>query len=140
MKYLLDTCVVSETRRRIPDPGLMKWLADRNAADFYVSVLTLGELRKGACSVKDALRRQVLEKWIDEIVMPSFSGRILDLGKDTADRWGRLMGEGISRGMTPSVTDSMIGATALVHGMTVVTRNVSDFCFEGLPVVNPFGV
>ena len=139
MKYLLDTCVVSETRRREPNTNLMNWLAERKAADLFISVVTLGELRKGACSLKEASRRQVLEKWIDEDVATSFSGRILSFERSIADQWGRLMGEGIAKGLTPSVTDSMLAATALARGMAIVTRNVSDFQFEGLQVVNPFG-
>ena len=139
MKYLLDTCVVSETRRRKPDASLTNWLAERQAADLFISVVTLGELRKGARASKDILRRRGLETWIDEVVVPGFSGRILGFDMDEADRWGRLMGDGIAKGVTPSVTDSMIAATALSHGMAVVTRNVSDFQFEGLQVINPFG-
>ena len=138
MKYLLDTCVVSETRRREPNVNLVNWLAERQAADLFVSVVTLGELRKGACSLKDASRREILEKWIDEDVTTGFNGRILGFERSIADRWGRLMGEGIAKGLTPSVTDSMLAATALSHGMAVVTRNVRDFQFEGLQVINPF--
>lgn len=104
MKYLLDTCVVSETRRREPNANLMNWLAKRQAADLFVSVVTLGELRKGACSLKDASRRQILEKWIDEDVVTVFNGRILGFERSIADRWGRLMGEGIAKGLTPSNT------------------------------------
>lgn len=77
MKYLLDTCVVSETRRREPNANLMNWLAERQASDLFVSVVTLGELRKGASSLTDASRRQILEKWIDEDVASGFSGRNL---------------------------------------------------------------
>jgi len=80
----------------------------------------------------------VLERWIDEIVIPMFEGRILPLDVQIADRWGRLMGDGIAKGRKPSVTDSQIAATALAHGMSVVTRNVDDFQFDGLSVVNPF--
>lgn len=139
MKYLLDTCVVSETRRREPNVALMNWLTERAATDLFISVITLGELRKGACSLKDDLRRRSLETWIDESVASGFEGRILGFDKGMADRWGRLMGEGIANGRVPSVTDSMIAATALSREMTVVTRNVRDFKFEGLQVVNPFG-
>ena len=108
-------------------------------AALFISVITLGELRKGACSLGDVSRRQVLEKWIDGDVATAFSGRVLGFERGIADRWGRLMGEGIAKGLTPSVTDSMIAATALSHGMAVVTRNVRDFQFEGLQVINPFG-
>ena len=72
-------------------------------------------------------------------VASGFEGRILGFDKGMADRWGRLMGEGIANGRVPPVTDSMIAATALSREMTVVTRNVRDFKFEGLQVVNPFG-
>lgn len=138
MKYLLDTCVVSETRKRNPDACLKKWLASVSSDDLFLSVVTLGELRKGSCLVKDASHRQEIETWIDAVVTPGFAGRVVSFDRRMADQWGRLMGEGIATGRTPSVTDSMIAATAFAQGMTVVTRNTSDFQFEGLKVINPF--
>jgi len=106
--------------------------------ELYVSVVTLGELRKGAVAARDLTQRKLLDSWIDNTVLREFAGRILGIDQGIADRWGRLMGDGIAKGRKPSVTDSQIAATALAHGMTMVTRNVDDFQFEGLSLVNPF--
>jgi len=138
VKYLLDTCVVSELRRPRPDANVLAWLSNRRPEDWYLSAVTVGELRSGARSAKETTGRMILERWIDEIVLPMFGGRILPLDVQIADRWGRLMGDGMAKGRKPSVTDSQIAATALAHGMTMVTRNVDDFQFEGLSLVNPF--
>ena len=138
MKYLLDTCVISETRKRQPNPLLLKWLESVRQSDLFVSVVSIGELRSGARSVQDADLRNRLELWIDDCVIPSFEDRLVDLDFTAANRWGAIFGDGVAKGRTPSVCDSMIAATALSQGMTLVTRNVSDFNFPGLEVVNPF--
>jgi len=138
MKYLLDTCVVSELRRSRPDENAWAWLSGGRSEGWYLSAVTVGELRSGARSIKDVVKRSSLERWIDEIVLPMFGERILSLDAQIADQWGKMHGDGVAKGRTPSVTDSMIAATALSHGMTMVTRNVDDFQFEGLQVVNPF--
>lgn len=139
MKYVLDTCVVSELRRRQPNPSLLDWLSNRVPNDLFLASATVGELRSGACSVPEVARRTLLEKWVDDAVLPKFAGRVLPFDLGVADCWGRLMGDGIASGRTPAVIDSMIAATALVNDMTLVTRNVRDFRFAGLSVVNPFG-
>jgi len=138
VKYLLDTCIVSETRKHRPNARLKDWLLSVPLTELYVSVVTLGELRKGAIAAKDLTQRKLLDSWIDNTVLREFAGRILDIDQSVADRWGRLMGDGIAKGRKPSVTDSQIAATALTHGMTMVTWNVDDFQFEGLSLVNPF--
>jgi len=138
VKYLLDTCIVSELRRPRPNANAWAWLSRGCPEDWYLSAVTVGELRGGARSAKETAQRLILERWIDEIVIPMFEGHILPLDVQVADRWGRLMGDGIAKGRKPSVTDSQIAATALTHGMTIVTRNVTDFRFDGLSVVNPF--
>lgn len=79
-----------------------------------------------------------MESWVNDCVIPTFGGHFVDFDFTVADRWGALFGDGVAIGRTPSVCDSMIAATALSHGMTLVTRNVSDFNFPGLAVVNPF--
>ena len=138
MKYLLDTCVISETRRKTPDPRLLSWLSKVDLSELYLSVVTVGELRRGACSAKDIVQRVGLMSWVDRVVDPWFAGRVVEFDLETAEAWGSLFGECVLRGRTPSVCDSMIAATALQNDLVLVTRNVADFQFDGLRVINPF--
>ena len=138
MKYLLDTCVISETRRKTPDPRLLSWLSKVDLSELYLSVVTVGELRRGACSAKDIVQRVGLMSWVDCVVNPWFAGRVVEFDLETAEAWGSLFGECVLRGRTPSVCDSMIAATVFQAGMTLVTRNVKDMEGAGVRLLNPF--
>lgn len=129
MSYLVDTNVLSELRRRAPDPGVVEWFARRPAATLFLSVLTLGEIRKGVVAVRDDARRQVLADWLETALPLFFSGRILAIDGAVADRWGRLVA---AAGRPLRAIDSLLAATALEHDLALVTRNVGDFA--GLPV------
>jgi toxin FitB len=135
MAYLIDTNVLSEIRKRArADPSVLKWWATVSPADLYVSVLTLGEIRYGVESkrARDPAQGRVLEKWL-EVTRKRFSDRLLPVTEGIADRWGNLgIGDPI-----PDV-DGLLAATALEHGLTVVTRNTKDFIRAGTPVLNPW--
>ena len=135
MSYLLDTNVVSEARRKTPDSGVTEWLSQRPAATLYLSVLTLGELRKGVEILSDEPRRSLLRDWLEVELPAFFTGRILPIDEGVAEAWGRLLA--IAGRPLPSI-DSLIGATAARHGMSVVTRNTRDFASMGLTVINPW--
>jgi len=135
VSYLLDTNVVSEARRKTPDSGVIQWLSQRPAATLYLSVLTLGELRKGIDSLADERRRGLLRDWL-EIELPAFfTGRILPVDAAVADTWGRLLA---SAGRSLPSMASLIGATAARHGMSVVTRNEKDYAGLGITIINPW--
>ncbi len=129
MSYLLDTNVLSELRRKSPNPGVVDWFSQRPPATLYLSVLTLGEIRKGIESVSDEVRRQKLLDWLETDLAAFFTGRILPVDAAVADRWGRLVA---SAGRPLSAIDSLLAATALAHDLVMVTRNIRDFA--GLPV------
>lgn len=129
MSYLLDTNVLSELRRRSPDPGVVDWFSQRPPATLYLSVLTLGEIRKGIEGVGDETRRQALLDWLETDLPTFFTGRILAVDGSVADRWGRLVA---AAGRPLPAIDSLLAATALEHDLVLVTRNVKDFA--GLPV------
>ena len=135
MSYLLDTNVISELRRKIPNPAVVDWFAVRPSSSLYLSVLSLGEIRKGIESVNDEARRLVLLDWLETDLPRFFTGRLLDIDAAVADRWGRL--QAMAKRPLPSI-DSLLAATALEHDLILVTRNVRDF--SGLPVqmVNPW--
>jgi len=135
MSYLLDTKVLSELRRKTPDAGVLEWFSGRPASTLYLSVLTLGELRKGIEGVADARRRMVLTDWLETDLPAFFAGRVLGVDAQVADRWGRLLA---AAGRPLPAIDSLLGATAAQHVLSMVTRNERDFAGLGLDVINPW--
>ncbi|MGE4241057.1 type II toxin-antitoxin system VapC family toxin [Ramlibacter sp.] len=129
MSYLVDTNVLSELRKKSPQPSVVNWFAERPASTLYLSVLTLGELRKGVEGIGDARRQATLRDWLEVELPRFFIGRVLDVDGAVADRWGRLVA-GAGRPL-PTI-DSLLAATALAHDLVLVTRNKKDF--RGLPV------
>ena len=135
MSYLIDTHVLSELRRKLPHPGVSAWFAQRPASSLYLSVLTLGELRKGIEGVTDEARKLALSDWLHNALSVFFLGRVLSIDEQVADRWGQLVA---AAGRPLPAIDSLLAATALVHGLSVVTRNAKDFEGLGLTVINPW--
>jgi toxin FitB len=136
MSYLLDTNVVSETIRRTPNKTALAWLEQIPGEALFVSVLTLGEIRKGIEALADRKRREKLRLWLDQELPRWFEGRVLPVDLAVADRWGRLLAEA---GRPVPTIDSLLAATALHHDLALVTRNARDFDYPGLEVINPFG-
>jgi len=138
MMFLLDTNVVSELRKAgdgRAEPNLVAWLSRRDATNFYLSSVTLMELEVGILRIerRDTIQGARLRAWMDTSVIPEFSGRTLPVDTAVALRCARLH--------VPdpcAERDAFIAATALVHGMTVVTRNLADFEPTGVAVVNPW--
>lgn len=135
MSYLLDTNVLSELRRKAADPGVLNWVAGRPASTLYLSVLTLGEIRKGVEGVGDRERRQSLLDWLETDLPAYFMDRILPIDEAVADRWGRIVAG--ARRPLPAI-DSLLAATAITHDLVLVTRNVKDFASLPLEVFNPW--
>lgn len=135
MSYLIDTHVLSEIRRKSPDANVVQWIHSRPATSLFLSVLTLGELRKGIDSLADAKRRLKLLDWLETELPLFFAGRILSIDEGVAGRWGQLMA---AAGRPIPAIDSLLGATAAHHGLTMVTRNSKDFKNLGLEVLNPW--
>ena len=135
MSYLLDTNVLSELFKKSPNLGLVEWISQRPVESLFISVLTLGELRKGAQGVKDDLHRMKLIDWLETDLPIFFSGRTLSVDHHVADRWGRLM---FDAGRPLPSIDSLLAATAIQHGLDMVTRNTKDFDHFNLDVINPW--
>ncbi|MGC2324023.1 MAG: type II toxin-antitoxin system VapC family toxin [Terriglobales bacterium] len=135
---MLDTNVISELVRRKPDPNVTAWI-DGTAEDLlHLSVLTLGEIRKGIASLPAGSRRVALETWLDSDVVLRFAGRILPIDEAVADRWGHIAARAaVARRLLP-VIDGLLAATALDHNLTLVTRNTRDVAATGVPVFNPW--
>lgn len=135
MSYLIDTNVLSELRRKQPDPHVVAWLQARPRQSLFLSVLTLGEIRKGLERVEDPARKQFLLDWL-EVELPNyFVGRVLAIDANTADRWGRLMAQA---GRPLPAIDALLAATALQHDLTLVTRNTKDFAGLEVRLINPW--
>jgi toxin FitB len=133
--FLLDTNVISETIRKLPEPAVMDWLDGVDAHQLHVSVLTLGELRKGVLLLADARRRERLSKWMETALPAWFDDRVLPIDAAVAARWAALLA-GAGRPL-PAI-DSLLAATALHHDLVLVTRNLRDFSFAGLGVHSPW--
>jgi len=132
---LIDTCALSELRRPKPDKNVIRWFEETAQNGLYLSVLTLGEIRKGVESLKDIRRRDKIMNWLEHELPMWFEDRILPIDAAVADEWGRLLAKA---GRSVPAIDSLIAATALHHRLTIVTRNVSDFDYADLNVFNPW--
>ena len=135
MSYLLDTNVVSELARARPEAAVVEWISAVPDEALFLSVLTIGELRKAVEALPRGAKRESLRLWLERDLAGWFGERLLPIDAAVADRWGRLVAAAKS---TPAAIDSLLAATALRHDLRLVTRNVADFAFPGLEVVNPW--
>ncbi len=138
MSYLLDTSVISELVRKSPHLPVLKWIGEQDEASLYLSVVTIGELEKGVARLPASARKARLQSWVRRDLVERFGERLLAVDLQAATRWGTYSGESEKRGQPLPVIDSLIAATASVHGLVVVTRNVEDFERCGVACVNPW--
>ncbi len=140
MNYLFDTCVISEVIRPRPSATVLKWLEQIPDDRIYLSVLTLGELRKGILKLNDIRKVRRLQTWLDTDVRNRFRERLLPIDDEVTLEWGRLCAEAERGGQPRPVIDAFLAATAIVHHLTLVTRNTFDFAFTRADVFNPWEV
>ena len=136
--WLLDTNVLSEIRKRRPHRKVVAFVAGQPLDLLYISAVTLAEIRFGIELVIDANRRAELTAWLTHKVRPLFAQRVLDVSEDVFFKWRLLVEEGRKSGHTFSQPDLFIAATALHHGMTVVSRDAREYERAGVPVFNPW--
>lgn len=135
---LLDTNIVSELIRPRPDQAIADWI-DRQEEDLtFLSVATLAELRDGIERLPAGARRQALDRWLTEDLLPRFERRILGVDAPIADAWGRMLARGRRQGRPLGSMDALLAATAHAHDLTLATRNTSDFASLGLNLVDPW--
>lgn len=137
MSYLIDTCALSEFTRARPSTAVDAWFAALPDRTEFVSVLTLGELEKGIAKLPLGKRRAALERWFAELRI-RFEGRVLDVDATVALEWGRISARAEAEGRPVPVVDTLIAATAIVHGLSVVTRNTTDMARTGAPIIDPW--
>ena len=136
--WLLDTNVLSELRRLKPDPNVAAFVAAKPLDLLFVSIVTFAEIRFGIERVADAGHRAELNDWLTHKVRPMFEERALSVSEDVMFKWRLLVEDGRKAGHTYSQPDLIIAATALQHGLTVVSRDTSDFAKARVPVLNPW--
>ena len=136
MNYLLDTCVISELVARRPNPRVIQWIDQTDERNLYLSVLTIGEIRKGIEKLRDSERKTALNLWLHDQLLVRFKDRLTPIDADVMLQWGQLTGVLELEGKTMGAIDSLIAATALHGGLTLVTRNEADFQHTGVPILN----
>jgi predicted nucleic acid-binding protein len=135
--YLVDTNILSELTRPLPEPQVEAFLR-RSKGRVFVSVLSIGEIRKGIASLPTSNRRAVLEDWLDNEIMAWFADRVLPVTLAVAEQWGVLAAQSKTKGRPRPVIDGIIAATDLKHDLVMATRNVGDFKDRGVTILNPW--
>ncbi len=136
--WLLDTNVISELRRPRPSVRVRSFIASQRLEDLFVSTVTFAEIRFGIEAVGDPIRRSELNDWLQHRVRPMFDQRVLEVSEDVMFKWRLLVEEGRKAGHTFSQPDLIVAATALQHGLTVVTRDTGDYKLARVPLLNPW--
>lgn len=138
MNSLLDTNVVSEYRRAKPNPGVVAYLSGIEIGAAYLSVVTLAEIRFGIERLDPGARRAALDRWLSSELANDFHDRILPVSDLIADMSGKIRARALDAGRPMDIADTLVAATAQVHGLTLVTRNTRDFEVWGGAVFNPW--
>src|ERR1022692_4924517 len=124
--FRLDTNCISELVRPKPEPRVVEWIEATEEAMLYLSVLTIGEIRRGLAGLDQGKRRTLLEAWLEMDLQARFAGRILPIDAAIANRWGVIAAEAKRRGKALPIVDGLLAATALQHNLTVISRDTSD--------------
>lgn len=137
IRYMLDTCVISEPLRRRPDKKLVDWWRNQNDLSLYISALVVGEIEKGIRKLPQTRKREALTRTLEELI-EQFDTRVLPIDTAVARRWGQLVSDCEGTGRPVPAVDGLIAATALAYDLVVVTRNTDDFAPTGVKTLNPF--
>ena len=138
MKYLLDTCVISEVIKREPNKNVISWLQAQDEANLFLSLLTFGEIQKGIQKDPDQNRKKKLTIWIEEGLKKRFENRIIPIDLKVVTNWGSLQGLAELAGKTMPTLDGLIAVSALTYHCTVATRNTSDMEQSTAELFNPW--
>jgi toxin FitB len=137
VKYLLDTNVVSEAQKPAGSPRVRAMLAEINDTDLFLSVVSIGEIANGIARLQTSAKRTQLQRWLRDTERV-FADRVLPITIDIARVWGELTANAASSGRVIPVSDGLIAATALHHGLTLMTRNIADFTATGVTLIDPW--
>ena len=137
MRYLLDTCVLSELVKSTPESRVLQWFEARKAPELFISAMTWGELQRGVTRLPKSKRRSELTRWLEQLLI-GFEDRILAFDQNVSVAWAHMMVMTEKQGKSMAAFDSIIAATARAHDCKLVTRNVRDFAVAGIDVLNPW--
>ena len=138
MKYLLDTCVISEVVKKQPNIKVISWLNEQDENNFYLSVLTFGEIAKGINKLTDQSRKRKLQLWLDEDLKSRFKNRIIAIDLAVSIQWGILQGMAEQQGKPMPAIDGLIAVSGLVNHCIIVTRNIKDMQQSSAELYNPW--
>ena len=138
MRFLLDTCVISELVAKQPDPGVVRWVDSIDEERLYLSAVTIGEIKKGIERLSNSRRKSALSGWLDDDLLIRFKDKILPIDTPVMLVWGELAADLEKQGKKMPAIDSLIAAIALHGRLSLVTRNEDDFANSGVAVINPW--
>ena len=137
MKYLLDTCVISELVKPSPNRKVVNWLSELPSEALFLCVITIGELRKGLTKLTESNKKERLTLWLN-ILLEEYKERILPIDLMVCENWGVLQGNAEKAGTPMSSIDGLLAAVTYTHNLTLATRNEGDFLPSTIPIVNPW--
>lgn len=140
VKYLLDTNVLSEVSRPVPNQNTMRWLDETDEEQLYISTISIAEIRRGVMLLQDGPRRERLANWLMQDLPQRFENRLVVVDQVIALHWGDLMARTQKAGIALQPMDAFIAATAIAHGLTLATRNTRDFIRLDVPLFNPWDI
>lgn len=138
MTYLLDTCVISELVAKRPNPSVVTWIDTQRSTDLHLSVITIGEIAKGASKLAPSRRKDSLTTWLNQTLPNRFGDRILGIDTATMMLWGDMIGRMEKQGTPMPLMDSLIAAITIQNSLRLVTRNTDDFAATGIVMLNPW--
>ena len=137
MNYLLDTCVISELVKATPDENVINWINNTPDERLFLSVITIGEIRKGLTKLPDSKKKYQLTNWLNTL-LENYEARIYPVDLAVAESWGTIQGKAENNGTPVASVDSLIAAVAQTHNLIIVTRNEKDFAATNVTIVNPW--
>lgn len=138
MKYLLDTCVISEVVKKEPNKNVLAWLSEQNEDSLFLSILTFGEIQKGIKKASDQTRKQKLRLWLEDDLKKRFEGRIIPIDLKVVTYWGSIRGAAELAGKSMPTMDGLIAVSGLAYNCVVVTRNTADMEQSTAELFNPW--
>lgn len=138
MRYLLDTCVISEIVKPRADRNVISWMKNQDEENLYLSVITFGEIEKGIEKLSNGARKRKLQLWVEEDLKKRFEGRIISIDLDISVKWGAVQGSSELLGKPMPAIDGLIVVSGLVHNCIIVTRNIFDMEQSAVELLNPW--